>query len=69
MAELTIEHMVATAENYMKYLREQNLDGICNMYSIDAVVEDPVGSEPKVGAAAIREGRAAGRCRRQGRDA
>lgn len=55
MAELSTEHMKATVEHYMTCLREQNLEGICDMYAEDATVEDPVGSDIHVGAAAIRE--------------
>ena len=55
MSELNREVMVAAAENYMTFLRSQDLEGIMALYADDATVEDPVGTDILKGSAAIRE--------------
>ena len=40
---------------YLAALSAGDLDGICALYADDAVVEDPVGTEPHVGIDAIRK--------------
>lgn len=46
--------MEAAVDAYMKALNESDLDGIMALYADDATVEDPVGSDPYVGAEVIR---------------
>lgn len=48
------EKMAAAPAAYLKALVAQDLDGIMALYADDAVVEDPVGSEPHVGKDAVR---------------
>ena len=43
------------ADNYLSRLSEGDLDGVASLYAEDATLEDPVGSEPIVGRAAIAE--------------
>lgn len=49
------EKMAAAPAAYLEALVGKNLDGICALYASNAVVEDPVGSEPHVGIDAVRE--------------
>ena len=44
---------VTAVENYMKALNEADMDLIKALYSDDATVEDPYGTEPKTGIEAI----------------
>lgn len=50
----TPEHMEAVVHRYIRALNEADLDAIVALYAEDAVVEDPVGSPPHRGHAAIR---------------
>lgn len=50
----TAEHMSAVVQRYVDALNASDLDGIVALYADDATVEDPVGSEPQRGIAAIR---------------
>lgn len=50
----TSEHMVNVVLRYIAALNAADLDAIVALYADDAVVEDPVGSPPKQGLAAIR---------------
>ena len=49
------EHMKGVMQRYCELVTAGDLDGIVALYAEDAVVEDPVGSEPHRGRAAIRE--------------
>ncbi len=46
-------HMIATVHKYVEVFETQNMDLIREMYADDAVVEDPVGTEPHRGIEAI----------------
>ena len=48
------EQMAAAPAAYLKALDNQDLDAVMALYADDAVVEDPVGSEPHVGIEAVR---------------
>jgi steroid delta-isomerase len=50
----TVELMQAAVHRYLRALNESDLEAIVALYADDAVVEDPVGSEPRRGLAAIR---------------
>jgi steroid delta-isomerase len=41
-------------QSYIKYLCESDVDGIMSLYSDDASVEDPVGTDAHRGAPAVR---------------
>jgi steroid delta-isomerase len=47
--------MQAAVHEYVRALAAADLDAVVALYADDAVVEDPVGSEPKRGIAAIRD--------------
>jgi hypothetical protein len=49
------DEMVAVVEEYQKALSAGDLDGVMALYAPDAVLEDPIGTEPKTGHAAIRD--------------
>ncbi|MEB5967246.1 MULTISPECIES: steroid Delta-isomerase [Comamonas] len=50
----TVEHMTAVVHRYVAALNAGDLDGIVALFADDATVEDPVGTEPRRGIAAIR---------------
>lgn len=50
----TPEQMEAAVHAYVRALNDADLDAIVALYADDAVVEDPVGSPPRVGREAIR---------------
>lgn len=50
----TLEHMQEVVRRYVAALNAADLDAIVALYAEEAVVEDPVGSLPKQGLAAIR---------------
>ena len=50
----TPEHMSAVVRRYIAALNAGDLGRIVGLYADDAVVEDPVGSVPRRGIAAIR---------------
>ena len=50
----SIEIMQAAVHRYIRALNESDLEGIVALYAPDAAVEDPVGSLPHRGHAAIR---------------
>jgi steroid delta-isomerase len=54
-AKLTAEHMRNVLQRYVDCLTRGDCDGIMALYAGDATVEDPVGSEPRRGRAAIAE--------------
>ena len=49
------DRMVAAVEAYIGSYNRADLDGVCAVFAEDAVVEDPVGTPPRTGQAAIRE--------------
>ncbi len=49
------EQVEATVRRYLELVSTGTADEIVAMYAEDAVLEDPVGSEPRRGRAAIRE--------------
>jgi steroid Delta-isomerase len=49
------DHMVAAVEAYIGSYNRADLDGVCAVFADDAVVEDPVGTPPRLGQAALRE--------------
>lgn len=52
---LNPEQMHAAVHAYVRALNAADLDAIVALFADDAVVEDPVGSEPRRGIAAIRD--------------
>lgn len=54
-ATLTAEHMREVLARYVDCMTRGDCDGIMALYAADATVEDPVGSEPRRGRAAIAE--------------
>ena len=49
------DHMVAAVEAYVRNYNRSDLDGLCAVFAEDAVIEDPVGTPPHAGQAALRE--------------
>ncbi len=49
------ETMRAAMQAYVDAFERADLDALVNLYTDDATVEDPVGSDPKVGRAQIAE--------------
>lgn len=52
---LDTDRMVAAVEAYVTSYNRGDLDGVCAVFAKDAIVEDPVGTPPRVGQAALRE--------------
>lgn len=50
----THEHMEAAAHRYLQALNQGDVEAVMGLYADDATVEDPVGSELKVGSEVIR---------------
>ena len=48
-------HIVAACDAYVQYLNEGNTDAILDLYADDCWIEDPIGSEKKVGKDTLRE--------------
>lgn len=46
---------IATVNTYLESFGKKDLDAIMDLYAEDAWIEDPVGTERKVGHAAIRD--------------
>ena len=55
MNEDVQQPMVDTVHAYVRALNASDLNAIAALYAEDGTVEDPAGSPPKVGRAAIRE--------------
>jgi steroid delta-isomerase len=55
MSQLTEDHIRDVMQRYVDAITEGDLEGILALFAQDAVVEDPVGSEPKRGREALRE--------------
>jgi steroid delta-isomerase len=53
--KLSAEHMRNVLQRYVDFVSRGEVDGIMALYADDASVEDPVGSEPRRGRAAIAE--------------
>lgn len=49
------QKMIEAVHTYVRALNAGDLDAIIALYADAATVEDPIGSPPKVGCAAIRE--------------
>jgi len=47
-------HYRSVLQSYVAAVSRDDVAAICALYADDAVIEDPVGSEPMAGAAAIR---------------
>jgi len=47
--------ITATVQRYLELIEKGSADDIVALFADDATVEDPVGSEPRVGRQAIRE--------------
>jgi steroid delta-isomerase len=55
MSAPTAEHIRAVFQRYVELVTASDFDAIANLYAEDATVEDPIGSEPHRGRAAIRD--------------
>ncbi|MFT4824313.1 MAG: steroid delta-isomerase [Halioglobus sp.] len=55
MSALTDEHIAKTMKAYVDKISAGDLDGLVALFAVDAVVEDPIGSGPSIGHAALRE--------------
>lgn len=55
MAQLTDQHIADVMQLYVDAMSSGDVDAIVAIYAEDAVVNDPVGSEPLRGHSAIRE--------------
>jgi steroid delta-isomerase len=55
MSTLTDQHIARTMRAYVDYISAGDLDAVLALFAADAVVEDPVGSEPARGHAALRK--------------
>jgi steroid delta-isomerase len=52
---LDADRMVTAVETYVASYNRGDLDGICAIFAENASVEDPVGTPPRIGQAALRE--------------
>ncbi|MGI9284455.1 MAG: nuclear transport factor 2 family protein [Pseudomonadales bacterium] len=55
MTGLTDQHIADVMQQYVNAMSAGDIDAIINIYAENAVVEDPVGSDPLRGHAAIRD--------------
>ena len=55
MSAPTAEHIRSVFQRYVELVTASDFEAIANLYAEDATVEDPIGSEPHRGRAAIRE--------------
>lgn len=55
MSELSEQHIAGVMQQYVDAITDGRLDDILELFADDAVVEDPVGSEPCRGRQALRE--------------
>lgn len=55
MSQLNDQLIKDALQAYVDNITEGNLEGIIDLFAEDAVVEDPVGTEPKRGHAELRE--------------
>ncbi len=49
------EHIISVMQQYVDAISAGDLEAVVALYAEDAVVEDPVGSEPARGHKALRE--------------
>lgn len=54
MSELSDKHIAAVLQAYVDAVSGDDVEQILKLFTDDAVVEDPVGSEPQVGKDALR---------------
>lgn len=54
MSILTDQHVAAAMQAYVDAITEGSMEKILALFADDAVVEDPVGTEPHVGKEALR---------------
>jgi steroid delta-isomerase len=52
---VTAEHIRSVFQRYVELVTAGDFEAIARLYAEDATVEDPIGSEPHRGRAAIRE--------------
>src|SRR4051794_20708619 len=50
----TREHMESMCDNYLAAVESRDPDQVMKVFSDNPTVEDPIGSKPRVGAAAVR---------------
>lgn len=55
MSTLTDLHIAQTMQAYVDNITAGDLEAVLSLFSEDAVVEDPVGTDPARGQAALRE--------------
>ena len=55
MSTLSDQHIARTMQAYVDHINAGDLDAVVALFAADAVVEDPVGSPPARGHAALRE--------------
>lgn len=55
MSNLTDQHIADALQAYVDNITAGDLDAVVNLFAEDAIVEDPVGSEPHEGHVALRE--------------
>lgn len=55
MSTLNDQHIAATLQAYVDNITAGDLEGVLDLFADDAVVEDPIGSEPVVGRENLRE--------------
>ncbi len=48
-------HYRTCLRNYAGWVTRGDVDAVCTLFAEDAVIDDPAGTPPKVGAAAVRE--------------
>ena len=48
-------HLVSVCDRYVQLVSDGDTDGILELYADDCWIEDPIGSEKKVGKDALRE--------------
>lgn len=47
-------HLVATCDRYVQLVSDGDVDGVLSLFADDCWIEDPIGSERKVGKEALR---------------
>src|SRR3954453_23688142 len=52
---VTREHMVSMCDKYLTAVETKDADQVMTLFSENPTVEDPVGSEPRLGSAAVRD--------------
>jgi len=49
------DHIRKVVGLYVEFMNASNVDGIADLYALDATIEDPIGTEPHHGREAIRK--------------